>query len=195
VGEDEMNASWSTWLQYQRSMNKQEILGKLIANHRSFIHGLKPLSEQEFLFAPEGKWNAGQQLDHIYRSVKPLNQALMLPPFVIRLLFGKANRPSRTYEELVSRYRQKLESGGTAPGRFVPQGTSYEGRIALAGSMMAAVEGVAKKAGRFSESNWDELILPHPLLGKVTLREMLYFTIYHVEHHGTLVRNYLGGRA
>jgi hypothetical protein len=29
----------------------------------------------------------------------------------------------------------------------------------------------------------DLLILPHPLLGKLTLREMLYFTLYHVEHH------------
>jgi hypothetical protein len=25
--------------------------------------------------------------------------------------------------------------------------------------------------------------LPHPLLGKLTLREMLYFTAYHADHH------------
>lgn len=24
---------------------------------------------------------------------------------------------------------------------------------------------------------------PHPLLGKLTLREMMFFTIYHVQHH------------
>jgi hypothetical protein len=33
--------------------------------------------------------------------------------------------------------------------------------------------------------------LPHPLLGKLTLREMIYFTIYHVQHHHKLVQNQL----
>lgn len=32
----------------------------------------------------------------------------------------------------------------------------------------------------------DKYILPHPLLGKLTIREMMYFTIYHVEHHKKL---------
>jgi len=31
------------------------------------------------------------------------------------------------------------------------------------------------------------VLLPHPLLGKVTVREMLYFTIHHVQHHHALV--------
>jgi len=35
----------------------------------------------------------------------------------------------------------------------------------------------------YSEQDLDELILPHPLLGKLTLREMMYFTMYHVLHH------------
>ena len=36
---------------------------------------------------------------------------------------------------------------------------------------------------KFSEDEIDTYILPHPLLGKLTIREMIYFTIYHVEHH------------
>ncbi len=40
-----------------------------------------------------------------------------------------------------------------------------------------------KRVDSFSEAQLDALILPHPLLGKLTLREMLYFTIYHVQHH------------
>ena len=39
------------------------------------------------------------------------------------------------------------------------------------------------RADSFSEKQLDTFILPHPLLGKLTLREMLYFTIYHAEHH------------
>jgi hypothetical protein len=32
------------------------------------------------------------------------------------------------------------------------------------------------------------LILPHPLLGKITIREMLYFTAYHVQHHENIIK-------
>ena len=33
----------------------------------------------------------------------------------------------------------------------------------------------------------DAVLLPHPLLGKLTVREMLFFTVYHVQHHRALV--------
>lgn len=176
-------------------MEIKDIQEQLVVRHRDFIHELRPLSEEDFLFAPEGKWNAAQQADHIRMSVRPLNQALSLPAFIIRMLFGKANRPSRSYDELVARYRQKLQAGGRAPSRFQPKGCSYAGRVDLAKSLMREVEGVARKIGRFSEEDLDRLILPHPLLGKVTLREMLYFTIYHVGHHGDLVKAGLAGRS
>jgi hypothetical protein len=33
------------------------------------------------------------------------------------------------------------------------------------------------------EAKLDNFIAPHPLLGKITLRELCYFTIYHTQHH------------
>ena len=33
------------------------------------------------------------------------------------------------------------------------------------------------------EKDLDFYVLPHPLIGKLTLREMLFFCIYHVQHH------------
>jgi hypothetical protein len=33
-----------------------------------YINGL---SREKFEYAPPGKWNAGQQLDHLVRSIKP----------------------------------------------------------------------------------------------------------------------------
>jgi hypothetical protein len=32
----------------------------------------------------------------------------------------------------------------------------------------------------------DEYLLPHPLIGKLTIREILYFTIYHNLRHASL---------
>jgi hypothetical protein len=38
-------------------------------------------------------------------------------------------------------------------------------------------------------------VLPHPLLGKLTIREMLYFTVYHGEHHRLHTEQNLAGLA
>jgi hypothetical protein len=35
----------------------------------------------------------------------------------------------------------------------------------------------------WGEGSLDRCRLPHPLLGKLTVREMLFFTLYHNLHH------------
>jgi len=47
------------------------------------------------------------------------------------------------------------------------------------------------KLDKFTENELDRYILPHLLLGKLTLREMLFFTIYHIEHHEKLIKRNL----
>ena len=39
----------------------------------------------------------------------------------------------------------------------------------------------------WSERALDRYRLPHPLLGRLTVREMLLFTLYHSVHHFSLV--------
>jgi hypothetical protein len=42
---------------------------------------------------------------------------------------------------------------------------------------------LASSIGRWREEDLDYYRLPHPLLGKLTVREMLFFTVYHNYHH------------
>ena len=95
-------------------MNKQAIIQQLSANYQAFVAYVSSLSEADFLFAQTGKWTAGQQLDHLVRSVSPLILVTKLPRFVLRLVFGKANRPSKSYEALVQKYKDKLATGAVA---------------------------------------------------------------------------------
>ncbi len=165
------------------TLTKDEIKNKLRENHKRFADTILSLSDKDFLFAPEGKWAAGQQLDHIYRSVAALNQGLALPKFFIKLYVGKANRPSKDYDALVAKYKLKLEAGGRAVGRFIPKPVEPDQKKNLANKLMKVVDSLCSKIDRYDEKQLDYYILPHPLLGKLTVREMLYFTIYHVEHH------------
>ena len=40
-----------------------------------------------------------------------------------------------------------------------------------------------KLVSKWSEGDLDLYVIPHPLIGGLTFREILYFTIYHVQHH------------
>jgi hypothetical protein len=171
-------------------MNKREIQQRLRDNHKNFADFVVSLNDHDFLLSVNDKWTAGQQLDHIYNSVAPVNKALKLPKFLLKLIVGKANRPSKEYEALVTKYKLKLEQGGRAPGRFVPMPVATNQKTKLKEELLDTVNSLCKKIDRYNEKQLDYYILPHPLLGKITLREMLYFTIYHVEHHQRLtVRN------
>jgi uncharacterized damage-inducible protein DinB len=48
-----------------------------------------------------------------------------------------------------------------------------------------------RKIDKISEEDLDKHILPHPLIGKTTIREILYFTIYHVQHHQKAIKENL----
>lgn len=164
-------------------MNQQEISDLLQHNHTLFLQQIGELDDTAFCTHPGDKWTAGQQLQHIILAVSPVNMAMGLPKLILQWRFGKANRPSRTYEELVNKYHSKLQQGGSASARFTPAQVPASERTALLQKLQQLVNQLCNKTMRQREKDLDRYILPHPLLGKLTLREMLYFTAYHVEHH------------
>ena len=84
---------------------------------------------------------------------------------------------------MVAKYKLRLEAGGKAMGRFIPKPVLPGQKAILKNKLIKAVDRLCKKIDKYNEKQLDYYILPHPLLGKLTVREMLYFTIYHVEHH------------
>ena len=173
-------------------MTRSEIVTRLRDDHKRFAVMISSQSDEDFLRATGGKWNPGHQLDHIYRSVKPLRSALRLPAFVPRVLFGKPTHPSRSFEEVVARYHEKLAAGGKAIGSFVPKPVEINHRNSLLIKLTDTVEALAQKIEKMDEGKLDSIVLPHPLLGRITLREMLHFTIYHVGHHHKMTLKNLG---
>lgn len=164
-------------------MTKSEALQHLRHSHFRFIKLIDSLSDNDFLHSTNGKWTPGQQLEHIIKSVSPVNLAFILPGFVLRIAFGKANRPSKSYEGLVEKYHAKLAAGGKSSAPFIPKRVALEHREKLVKKLQGLTNSLADRAELLSENQLDTFLLPHPLLGKLTLREMIYFTSYHAEHH------------
>ncbi len=163
--------------------NKNEIIDAFNKNVNAFNQFILPLNKEQFENTSDGKWSAGQNLYHLILAIKPLQSAFSIPKFILNFLFGKANRQSKSYEALVEKYKARLSAGGKASGRFIPKINSFEKKNSLVNKYNIQKENLIKKIKKQSEEELDNFILPHPLLGKITLREMLFFTIYHNEHH------------
>ena len=165
-------------------MTKAELLAKNLENHKDFVSYILSLEADDYAYDHHGeKWDAGQQLDHIYRSVRAVANAVTKPKFALKWKFGKANRPSKTFEELVAKYTRGLQSGFKAVGPFIPEPVNIEKRQDWCGKLMRDVSTIQKRISKYSETDLDTVILPHPAMGKMTMREIMYFTIHHVAHH------------
>lgn len=173
-------------------MEKSAIINEINTKYQAFASFIEGLSEADFTFSLNGeKWTAGQQTEHLCKSVAPLNKGLMAPEFALKAMFGKAEHDSVTYADLVARYKSELAAGGKAPSDFVPKPVAFDRKGELLGELQAQVAKLCKNIEKYDEAKLDKLVLPHPLLGKLTIREMLYFTMYHAEHHLTHTRNNL----
>ncbi len=78
----------------------------------------------------------------------------------------------------------KLKNGGKAPENYEPlKKTTYQ-KDQLIEETNSSIKNLNNHIEKISEEENETLLIPHPLLGKITLKEnKLCNTIYHVEHH------------
>jgi len=97
-------------------------------------------------------------------------------------LFGKSKTGSRSYESLVTAYQAKLQAGGKAPFLYEPGKATFSKERDLK-RLQTLVAKLTERIALLEDSEMDSILLPHPLLGKLTIRELLHFALYHVGHH------------
>lgn len=164
-------------------MTKTVLQQTLQADYQLFCQFLNEMSLAQFECQKEGKWTPGQQLQHMVLSVRPVRLIMMAPKWILALVWRKSNRPSKSFDGLVEKYKLKLAQGGRASKMFQPKWIAYAQHQKLTKALQTEVQLLNNLIEQYSENDLDTYLLPHPLLGKLTIREMLYFTIYHVAHH------------
>ncbi len=159
------------------------------------------LEEAVFMRQLQGTWSPAEHLDHLNIAVSAVARGFGISPLLLRLRFGSAKRPSRTYEALRADYRARLAAGGRASGRFVPVRQTTDPAYAemrksdLLARWVRVNDRLRTALGGWSERNLDRIRFPHPLLGKITARELVFFTIYHGHHHVAAVQRRLASDA
>lgn len=166
-------------------LNKDDIITTSENIFQQFTGYCRNIPDPTFFLQPPDKWSIAQEVQHLTISVHSSTLAYNLPKFIVRLIAGKPNRPSRSYEGLVERYKEKLAAGGKAGGRYIPKPVPFStGKITLLDKWEKTTQRYLHIFQKHTTNEQlDKYIVPHPLLGKITLRELCYFNIYHTEHH------------
>ena len=171
--------------------NKEQILKESEKAFQQFTTYCNSLPDDVFFYQPTGKWSIAQNVQHLITSVKTTTAVYALPKFLVRLVGGKPNRPSINYDQLVEKYKSVLDKGGKASGRYIPKSIkSSTGKQALLATWSKASAAYLQAL----QKNWtneqlDHYAAPHPLLKKITLRELCYFTCYHTYHHLNIIKS------
>jgi hypothetical protein len=175
------------------ALSKEEIIKELDDACLSFVDFCLDIENRTFYFQPPEKWSIAQNVEHLVISANTTRLAFSLPKFIVKIYAGKPNRPSRTYDELVEKYKLKLQQGGKASGRFIPQKIreNQDKGVMLDTFKKAMTKLTNTIKNKWNDCNLDQYIAPHPLLGKITLRELCYFTIYHTYHHLDIIKERL----
>ena len=149
-----------------------------------------------YFVGSDERWSPAHHTRHLTLSNRPLTQALRLPRLALLAVGGRAEngRVSRDFATMRETYLAALKAGARASGRFLPtlEGSQdAAGQAASVAELQASVEALSAAAARWPDADLDGLTLPHPVLGRLTLREMLYFAVYHHSHHLEGVRRLL----
>ncbi len=177
------------------SFSLAELVESLGALHTDLADDLRSLDPETF-FATQGEyWSPAQHVDHLIRSVRPLARALRLPRFLLALLFAR-DRPNRSLETIVDSYLGKLAGGAGASGSYLPEeakkGAADSARQeALLCKWLKTGRTLGSALSHWREEDLDRYRLPHPLLGMLTIREMLGWSLYHGHHHRSRIQERL----
>jgi hypothetical protein len=168
---------------------QSEILAALAANARSIVEYFSSVPDRQFFGGDPEHWDPAHHLVHLTVSnlavVRALNSGKLPPHALVQ---------SRTYAEVRDAATASL---GAAPkeklldmGRTVTL-TPGLGRTDIVDAFATSSAALRDAAAKWTEEAMDRSVIPHPLMGPLTVREMLLFFVVHERHHVRVVRERL----
>ena len=166
--------------------NRRAIVEALEAAHEEAVVYWARFETSRFFAAMGAHWSAADHVRHLTRSMASILPVLRIPRLALRVAFGAPTEPPRSIEQIRSSYVAALAAGGTA-GRFAPSPEKATRdqvrRDKIMDTHSETLRGLTQAMERWSEAELDAYRLPHPLLGRLSVREMMFFTLLHNRHH------------
>lgn len=183
-------------IQLGQPFSKSEILEAWTAEVTAVHDFFAAIETATFFTAPPDVWSPAENLVHLIKSSAPVVMALNIPKTALRIRFGRVKHDSRSLAQVRHTYlNDALANGGQAGGPFLPKvhdNFTDANKTNILGKWQKKGGELAAALNKWSDKDLDNFLLPHPLLGKMTVREIMFFTLYHNLHHVRDVQRLLG---
>lgn len=168
---------------------KAEILSALQDSSQRMQVWFSAIPASEYFVRSGEVWSASDNVDHVIKAIEPIILAMKLPRLALQARFGKVQHVSRSYDEICRVYQAEIAKGAKASGRFLPDETNVRADSQLKETQLQraskVVTNLIAACEKWDEDALDQCQLPHPLIGNLTMREMLFFTIHHNLRHAS----------
>ena len=167
-----------------------EIKAALQTSFQEVTQFVASISDENFYIKKDEKWSIAGNLDHIILSTKPLASGLKQAKIFFRA-FGTAKKESQSYDEIVATYEEVLLTKNPKNNPFISKDIDSTTREKYLSNWNMIGEKFQERLDLWTEKDLDKYRIPHPVLGKLTVREMMFFTINHNFHHLKIMKAYL----
>jgi hypothetical protein len=161
-------------------MTKRELCSRLESGQNDIITFLGSLSDEVFFAGSDERWGPAHHLGHLTLTYRRLATG-----FRAKERLADYTQTPKSYEEIKDTYLTKLQTTPPLVLANNPFAVKLDGSSKDA--MIAAFSGGGQELHEattsWSETELDTKGMKHPLLGLMSAREILFFTLYHDQHH------------
>jgi hypothetical protein len=148
------------------------------------------IPENIFFSKPENAWSPFENTKHLNTSTSVVSLFLRKELKFLLLLFGQSDS-KKSMQIIIQNYNDKLNSGSGA-GVFSPffatSDIDIDKKKSEINSLLQSLQYLINVLPSWTEDELDSTNIVHPILGILTVREMLYFSLYHLYHHSSKVQ-------
>jgi hypothetical protein len=171
---------------------KLEIIEALESNAQAIVEFFSQLPDPQFFVGDPDHWGPAHHLLHLTRASASVEPALRSGALALH-----PTGHSRNYAEVRDAATASL--GATPRNRLLEMGRTVviepgARRADVVHAFATASAQVRAAAATWTEDALDRHALTHPLIGLLTVREMMLFFVVHERHHLKLVRTRLEAR-
>lgn len=162
-------------------MNKPEILAEFETVYRTMARTGHLFNDKDFYKSIDKKWSPAEHMRHLTFSAKVVNKGLKAPKLLLALRFGISLGRPKSYKKIVKAYQNATFPATTG---FEPRMKSNSTKSKEIEDFLVAHQNIVDSVyNNWSEMQLNRYQLKHPVLGKISVREFMYFMIHHVVHH------------
>lgn len=133
------------------------------------------------------KWSMCEHFGHLILAGFPIASLFKQEDDFFQT-FGTAPIEKRTYEELKALYMVKISEGILAFPSTVPKANDLRNVSESLDIWYVLIDKLVNRIlSNWNEDRLNKFQMPHPGLGLITPREMIYFKHFHAQHHFKII--------